>query len=796
MDTFDNPALDHDIQVETASQKVIKSMVEAYVNTLSVDEATYDDFLNIFKLSVRKKHEDKLALLLEAGVDTKIIDDISNQLDRYDALLNKFTIDEWRLGHTSPVSDSAMLSLSFNRKKIIKNPELPNFIHNYLSLVTQLINDKNITKKDSREFYSEAFESSGFPKFITAKTVANSLYIIQPDAFPLINDHVLDALKDRLGHKIKLTPEGYLEASLGLDEVLTEITETPHFGVLDRVVSHQVGHDLNLDEVIDTIKNKNNTIRQFVKLPEQTSPINQILYGPPGTGKTFHTVTKAIQILDPLCYAISQENPDLEAGRRTIKKRFDELYDEGRVAMTTFHQSFSYEDFVEGIRAEADRDENGKGQGILYEVQDGIFKTICQAAKSRDAIDLDEPVSLEGKKIWKMSLGNTQNSDDDYIYPECLENNYILLGWGRSLNFKEANSKGSIKQAHIDSKQWDEKTERHSANMVHRFINDILVGDIVVISDGNKQFRAVAEVTGEYEYLQGRSSEREHFLQKRSVRWLKSYNPSRPVNQILGKLFSQKTLHSLDASINKNKLEKLLQPKDKYEDDLEHDLPYVLIIDEINRGNISRIFGELITLLEPSKREGEADQQKVKLPYSKNDFAVPANLYVIGTMNTADRSLSQIDIALRRRFKFEEMLPEPELLAEIEIEEVNVGKLLQIMNERIEILLGRDYVIGHSYFMPLAKTASLEKLAEVFKQEIIPLLQEYFFEDWEKIRLVLNDHQKKSQHQLITRGTSGNSLSVLFGDKDHELIDSRYAINTKAFEEVDSFAKIIPDDAE
>lgn len=168
--------------------------------------------------------------------------------------------------------------------------------------------------------------------------------------------------------------------------------------------------------------------------------------------------------------------------------------------------------------------------------------------------------------------------------------------------------------------------------------------------------------------------------------------------------------------------------------------PYVLIIDEINRGNISAIFGELITLIESSKRAGADDELSAILPYSQEYFSVPDNLYIIGTMNTADRSIALLDTALRRRFRFVEMMPNYELLKDVKAGDIEISDLLETINLRIEALYDRDHQIGHTYFLPLRSTPTVEKLADIFRYSILPLLQEYFYDNWEKINLVLNNN--------------------------------------------------------
>lgn len=213
---------------------------------------------------------------------------------------------------------------------------------------------------------------------------------------------------------------------------------------------------------------------------------------------------------------------------------------------------------------------------------------------------------------------------------------------------------------------------------------------------------------------------------------------------------------------------------------------FAMVIDEINRGNISKIFGELITLIEPDKREGAENAVTVTLPYSGDKFSVPANVDIIGTMNTADRSLALLDTALRRRFEFVELPPDASTLSGLKVGEIDVRQMLERINERIEVLYDREHCIGHAYFMALKEDPRLETLASIFRKRILPLLEEYFFEDWQKIRLVLGDNQKDEGFQFITKsGSHEQDLKTLFGNNDHSLnyvAKHRYRVQESAFD--------------
>ena len=441
-------------------------------------------------------------------------------------------------------------------------------------------------------------------------------------------------------------------------------------------------------------------------------PLNQILYGPPGTGKTYTTIAKAIEIIRGK--KVGEEEINDEEKRKALKKQFDEYARSGQIKFVTLHQSYGYEEFVEGIKPVFDKESQDKG--LEYKITNGIFKDICKNTifNIGDTIE-GYTISYAGTELIKLKKKNIPGEIPVPIY--FIEELVRLLK-NRSITIEDIKNKSAA----------DKNPE-----ILEKYI--------------------VNGYTNLFTYLV------EYYMEK-----------------------------------SNRKSEKR-----------------VLIIDEINRGNISKIFGELITLIEPSKRLGADDEIIVELPYSKEKFGVPSNLYIIGTMNTADRSIALMDTALRRRFEFVEMMSQPELLGTIKIKykdidpkeiEIDFTAMLKTINERIEYLYDRDHTIGHAYFMSLKDSADISELASIFKNKIVPLLQEYFYDDWEKIRLVLGDNQKEKTNETNSDNKQENNktqfitknkkrASDLFGEEIEDMkVKVSYGINHEAFNNPQSYKEI------
>lgn len=392
--------------------------------------------------------------------------------------------------------------------------------------------------------------------------------------------------------------------------------------------------------------------------------LNTILYGPPGTGKTYNTIAFAVAICDGEEKLAENGletdidgNPQIKKGEENFKlahDRYEKLKEEGRIEFVTFHQSYGYEEFVEGIKPDIES-VNGKDE-VIYKIQKGSFAKFCQNAQIvgynfntayQALLDAISRASNNEQNPYKLK---TPDGTVFGIYTNSHKNLNVLTGPNFTQN-------GSL-----------------TTDNLKTFLDDD--------DDVPNHFQC---------YYKGVIKElKEKFG--------------------LVKAAGDTTLK-----------------------------PHVFVIDEINRGNISKIFGELITLIEPTKRIGAKEEMKVRLPYSNNEFGVPENVYILGTMNTADRSIALMDTALRRRFNFIEMMPQPDILRDIVVDGINIKEMLKTINNRIEVLYDREHTIGHAFFTKLLdpENQTIEVLAEIFRNKVIPLLKEYFYENYEKIQKVL-----------------------------------------------------------
>ena len=493
---------------------------------------------------------------------------------------------------------------------------------------------------------------------------------------------------------------------------------------------------------------------------------NVIFYGPPGTGKTYTTAKRAVEI----CKNESEE--DL-TDYSEIMKKYNELKENNRIEFITFHQSYGYEEFIEGIKPvvsnedyESEDESENKQElktnikienDIKYDVVDGIFKKFCDNARKAiiETHDNDD-VSPEAI-VWKVTVRNN-------VIKDCFENSRVRIDW----NFDDAGAVG--------------------------FVEEVKKGDIIITTDGSRtRINGIAVVTDDKGYTLDKEK---RDATTRNVKWL-----AKNIDENIKNINKEKMLHRRTvARVPNMKVEDIIKlAKEKEPEELskivikENKEPYVFIIDEINRGNISKIFGELITLIETTKRAGKEECISTKLPYSKEEFTVPDNVYIIGTMNTADRSIALMDTALRRRFKFEEMLPDYHLLEDIFVEDkgtkVNIGAMLKVINERIEYIYDREHTIGHAVFLELKENNNIDKLENIFKKSVIPLLQEYFYEDYEKIRIVLGDNAKDEDEQFISAVSIPKD--VFEGDiGDIDIPEKKYIIKYENFRNIMAYKNI------
>lgn len=548
----------------------------------------------------------------------------------------------------------------------------------YLYFLRKLINDLDLTSGSDKVYFN--YDRNTLIFGVGQRYVFN---INIGQNFEILSKQTLN----KNSYLFKGSPEAYLNL-IGFNEDLEPYYNEVLLAVQDIIqITNKSGfYKSDKKEFRDLVFSTNESIILPVKFAVNM-PLNQIVYGPPGTGKTYNTINMALSIIENMSIEVLKTEP-----RSDLKARYQQYVDQGQIVFTTFHQSMSYEDFVEGIKPKVEEDADGNRR-VIYEIVDGIFKQLVTKAREpamqinlanysfddawHELLDLADQ-GIELKEHWKLPILTPQM----YIRVTDISSNGNLI---------VVPSKGSGKEYIV------------SYNRAKRLQE--VYPDLSLIKNMDKEFRNVVGTMNSTAYW--------------SV-----------LNFINNKIAS-----------NGSKFKSATK---------EEAQPHVLIIDEINRGNVSAIFGELITLIEESKRAGKDEALEVTLPYSKEKFSVPSNLYIIGTMNTADRSVEALDIALRRRFAFTELMPDPTLIRtdgvlkntdgclcidEIKLV-IDLASILELMNKRIVALLDANHQIGHSYFI---NVKTLKGLADAFKNCVIPLLQEYFYHDEEKIALVLGE---------------------------------------------------------
>lgn len=436
---------------------------------------------------------------------------------------------------------------------------------------------------------------------------------------------------------------------------------------------------------------------------------NIVLHGAPGTGKTYDIPELAVRLCDPSFMSKGRS-------REEIVKRYNQLKDDERLTFTTFHQSLDYEDWIEGLRPVV----NETSQ-VTYEIEDGVFKRLCEAAE-RSKLEGNQYGISSKSDVWKVSLKRTGDND---VRKDCMENDYIRIGWDEYGDDVSDETDGSIR---------NDKGKL----ILDAYINKMKVGDIVMSCYSSKEIDAIGVITDDYRYDESLPA----YKRIRPVHWLIKGKRENIVETNGGKEMVESTVYRL-KSIHVDDVKTILEKYGVFIEQEKDDKPYVMVIDELNRGNVSKVFGELITLLEADKRKGSKNEESVKLPYSKKSFHVPDNVYLIATMNTADRSLGSLDYAIRRRFAF--ISERPIGLAGDRFNTELFEKVSRLFVKNFDAykasgwdatmrLLPADTLsdeykpedvwIGHSYFL-MRDEEGVDNSRERILYELIPLLEEY-----------------------------------------------------------------------
>lgn len=546
-------------------------------------------------------------------------------------------------------------------------------------------------------------------------------------------------------------------------------------------------------------------------------PLNQIFYGPPGTGKTFNISKEAEKIINSTnSTSVNTREEKFNLICESIRNisgleiKANSLYRNERAVLWMFgylleppHDETNSIKNSEAITNGMDPSPSSWAQYSQYLTQFGFvddWRKSTEINLNERGIDLkndiveylsNENLSYNDLKNWNQDAPDIVKSSyfraiseikkDDFtnqmkaIY--CVLNLALNNQLRSETEYKkketsdreEASVYIDIEEDNADIK-WIGQIGRslRGLGIVDNYVQDSLGKNTYHLSDYGIELidKIIENWENQYPELFGDFLNYESAVEHGRVKFItfhQSYSYEEFIEGIRPLVDSDKLTYSLVKGVFK-------EISDNAKNYPNHN--YVIIIDEINRGNISKIFGELITLIEPSKRLMSEDPnehpKEVTLPYSKKSFGVPKNLYILGTMNTADKSIALLDSALRRRFSFTEMLPQSSVIKDkISITGIEVEKLFETINSRIEFLIDKDHTIGHSYFLKIKDNQTIEALALIFKNEIIPLLTEYFYGDFEKIQLVLGDNKDwRSKDDSKFFSIKPSQQKALFGKEE------------------------------
>ena len=554
---------------------------------------------------------------------------------------------------------------------------------------------KVVEKKNFENEYNKVIR-----QYAIRVNITMALFWIRPEDFLAFDSRNRAYLKEQYGVILPNKAPEYSEYMSILNEIKTKMKK----GIIKEKTFYELSANANnglLDDAELTWYD------DWVLTWERRK--NIVLYGAPGTGKTYDVPEFAVRLCDPSFRAT-------EARREEIVSRYNQLKTEKRIAFTTFHQSLDYEDWIEGLRPVVN--ENGQ---VTYEIESGIFKKLCEEAERPVVKDKQVGIS-DNAVVWKVSLAGT---GDNPVRSDCMKNSYIRIGW---------DGYGPVISDETDWSIYNGEGKQ----ILDAYINKMKIGDIVMSCYSSQTIDAIGVVIGDYEF----EDKFRNYKRVRRVNWLVKNINENIVEMNDGKTMTLGTVYRLN-SITLDNVKSILEKYNTSSKMEENDKAYVMVIDELNRGNVSKVFGELITLLEADKRKGRINAESVVLPYSKKAFHIPNNVYLIATMNTADRSLGSLDYAIRRRFAFiaekpfglevegfdEELFEKVSSLFVKNFDEYkesgwDLTMKLESADTLSEEYKPEDVWIGHSYFL-MQDEEGEDHTSNRLLYEIIPLLEEY-----------------------------------------------------------------------